>query len=353
MTSCYQQLMEYMGIAKWLAVQFTDAPHANETSKTMLRTPKEYGMEFEEVSFPATDGCQISSWYIPAKNMESTKLALVSHQSWSYANKSGMVQLNMPLMPGLPGVLKQEAIDYVKLHKVLHDDGFHVLAYDQRNHGDSERRLPSGWGAVEFMDAAGAMDYINAHATLSRCKVALFAFCVAGQSMLKANAVYPDKFKNVAAIVATNLFTMKNMYLENPMFHTCLMGGGGRLQYISEETLNRALRAKHMEYVSAGTIEQDPNIDICAEQLNATTFAPKVTVPVLYCTPTSDYIPNQRADAPEILASFTNCEVEFHAIGTKQPAPFKTKTDNRSQGYNYYQNEGSQVMLDFLHKHGL
>ena len=39
----------------------------------------------------------------------------------SYANKSGMVDLRMPVLPGLPGTLKQEAIDYVKLHKVLHD----------------------------------------------------------------------------------------------------------------------------------------------------------------------------------------------------------------------------------------
>ena len=77
----------------------------------------------------------------------------------SYANKSGMKTIYMPMMPGLPGMVKQDAIDYVKLHKVLHDDGFHVLAYDQRNHGESERRLPSGWGVVEFQDAAGAMDY--------------------------------------------------------------------------------------------------------------------------------------------------------------------------------------------------
>jgi len=61
--------------------------------------------------------------------------------------------------------------------------------------------------------------------------------------------------------------------------------------------------------------------------------------------------PNQRIDAPEILKTFPNCE--FYAIGTKEPPPFRTSTNNRSQGYNYFQNEGSEVMLDFLHRHGM
>mmetsp|Transcript_19407 Transcript_19407/g.62249 ORF Transcript_19407/g.62249 Transcript_19407/m.62249 type:complete len:324 (+) Transcript_19407:317-1288(+) len=308
-------------------------------------------MAYEEVSFPATDGCQIAAWYIPAKEKGSKKVAVVSHQSWSYANKSGMVELRMPVLPGLPGTMKQEAIDYVKLHKVLHDDGFHVLAFDMRNHGDSERRLPSGWGVVEYMDAAGALDYVNAHPVLSRCKVALFPFCVAGQAMLKANALHPEKFKNVVAMVATNLFTLKNMYLENPAFHTFFMSGGGSFQYINEETLDSALRAKHAQYIAAGTIQEDPNIDLCVKQLCATTYASKVKVPVLYCTPLEDFVPNQRVDAPEILKSFPNCE--FHAIGTSAPPPFRTSTNNRSQGYNFFQNEGSEVMLDFLHRNGL
>lgn len=276
----------------------------------------------------------------------------MSHQSWSYANKSGMTTVYMPLMPGLPGMMKQEAIDYVKLHKVLHDDGFHVLAYDMRNHGESERRLPSGWGVVEFQDAAGAMDYINSHSAMKHGKVVLMAFCVAGQSMLKANAIFPEKFKNVACMVATNLFTARHMYVKNPMMHASMYFGGGAFSYFSEESLNNALRAKLAKYIKNGQTTENPNIDMCVEQLCATTYTPKVTVPVLYCTPLGDFVPNQRVDAPEIASSFGG-PVEFHNIGPKEAPPFYIKNNNRSQGYNYYQNEGAQVMLDFCHKNGL
>jgi len=81
-TSFFQKMMASAGMAKWLAGTFTDAPHANDTSKAMVRTPKDYGMAYEEVTFPATDGCRIAAWYIPATDKSSKKLAIVSHQSW-------------------------------------------------------------------------------------------------------------------------------------------------------------------------------------------------------------------------------------------------------------------------------
>lgn len=81
-TSFYQKMMASAGFAAWVAGTFTDANHANDISKAMVRTPKDYGMAFEEVTFPATDGCQIAAWYIPAKDKTSKKLAIVSHQSW-------------------------------------------------------------------------------------------------------------------------------------------------------------------------------------------------------------------------------------------------------------------------------
>jgi len=236
---------------------------------------------------------------------------------------------------------------------VLHDDGFHVLAYDLRNHGESEHRLPSGWGIVEYQDAAGAMDYVNSHPTLKHCDVALLPFCVTGQAALKANALFPEKFKNVKAWVTTNLFTIRNMFLKSSTMNTLFLAGGGHLQYASEKTLNDALKAKEKMYIANGDLEKNPAIDFCVDQLCATTYAPKVTAPVLFCTPINDAIPNQVVDAPEIFKAFPNPKNEFHAIGTDQPGPFKTTTDNRSQGYNFYQSEaGAKVMLDFLHRHG-
>lgn len=58
------------------ACSLMDAPHANDISAKMLRTPEAYGMAFEEVTIPATDGVKLSAWYIPAKDKNSKKLTL-------------------------------------------------------------------------------------------------------------------------------------------------------------------------------------------------------------------------------------------------------------------------------------
>ena len=134
--------------------------------------------------------------------------------------------------------------------------------------------------------------------------------------------------------------------------NTLFLSGGGPLQYVSEETLDAALKAKQEKYVASGNL--DPAIKFSVKDMNATTYTPKINFPVLYCTPINDFMPNQVADAPTIFKTFPHPDCEFHSIGTDQPQPFKTTTDNRSQGYNFYQTEqGSKVMLDFLHKHGL
>lgn len=323
------------------ACSLMDAPHANDISAKMLRTPEAYGMAFEEVAIPATDGVKLSAWYIPAKDKNSKKLAICSHQSWAFANKSGFVGMYMPAMPGLPGMIWQNPIDYVLLHKVLHDDGFHVLAFDMRNHGSSARSKPSGWGVTEFQDAAGVMDYINSHPTLQSCRVALMTFCVSGMAMLKANHYFPDKFKNVEVCCATNLMSCTYQHIKNPV-----MCG-----IMTEEGLNAELAKKQAKYIANGSLKEDPKIQFSVNEIDAAVFAKSMQVPVLFCTPEKDPVGNQTADTPYIFREFPNDKSEFHFIGKHCEAPYKTETNNRCEGYNFFQKEGVQVMYDFLHKH--
>eukprot|EP00966_Prymnesium_polylepis_P214869 4976062-Prymnesium_polylepis.1 len=91
------------------------------------------------------------------------------------------------------------------MHKNLHEAGYHVLAIDMRNHGQSEKRLPSGWGTFEYQDVLGAMDYIEKTPELKDCKVFAVPMCVGGVAFLKAVSAAPDKFKNLTAIATTNL----------------------------------------------------------------------------------------------------------------------------------------------------
>lgn len=205
-----EKLADKMGMNKFVAHVVMDGTWIGGITDKMVRTPLAYGMDFEDVRFKAMDGCTLAAWYIPAKDKSSKKLAIVGHQSWACANKSGCVT---HLRHGWATVL---AIDYVKLHKVLYDAGYHVLAYDLRNHGDSEKRLPAGFGEIEYMDAVGVIDGVNSHAVLKNCKVAMLPFCVSGVSFFKANALYPEKFKNVFAWVTTNLFHGPGTFCNRP-----------------------------------------------------------------------------------------------------------------------------------------
>lgn len=336
--SCVQSIMHTVGVTNFPIATVMDAAWYGKMSTThsFVKTPKDYGMLFEDVTFPALDGIQISAWYIPSKNKSLKKLAIVGHQSWSEANRSGCVEHTKDMM------YKVEAIDYVKLHKVLHDDGFHVLAYDLRNHGQSGHKLPSGYGEIEYKDAVGVMDFVNQHAELKDCKVCLLPFCVSGQSFLKANSLYPDKFKNVVAWATTNIFQLKHM----------ISAFGFYVPHVDE-----LFAAKQAQCVEKGLLEpNDPNINFNVERVSATMYAKDVKVPVLFCDPVNDTIDDHKVSAPEIFAEFgkslpTQPANEFHFIGTDQPAPFNTTGDNRSEGYNFYQSEaGSKVLLDFFRK---
>ena len=236
----------------------------------------------------------------------------------------------------------------VKLQRVLYDAGFHVVAYDLRNHGDSERRLPSGFGEIEFMDCAGVMDFLNGHPVLKQCKVALLPFCVSGVAFMKANTLYPDKFKNVAAWATTNIFHSPIMFADRPFF----FGLG------SEQLLDEALQEKQAKYEKEGAIKFS-GIDMKLERMSAKKYAKDVKVPIMYCDAIHDPQDYHERASPEIFAEFgagmdeaSRKRNEFHFLGPQQPAPFKTKGNNRSEGYNFYQSEeGSKVLINFLNKY--
>lgn len=160
--------------------------------------------------------------------------------------------------------------------------------------------------------------------------------------IMKANSLYPDKFKNVVAWATSNIFQFKHM-----------IGTMG----LTAADVDPAFAAKQAEFVEQGLLKADnPDIQFTVERISATMYAKDVKVPVLFCDPVNDFIDNHKVSAPEIFAEFGKSlpekpANEFHFIGTDQPAPFNTSGDNRSEGYNFYSSDaGSKVLLEFLHK---
>ena len=337
-----EKLGDALGINKFAAYVIMDGSWIGGITDKMVRTPSAYGMDFEEVRFKAMDGCNLAGWYIPAKDKGSNKLAIVGHQSWACANKSGCITHHRH------GWVRVDAIDYVKLHKVLYDAGYHVFAYDLRNHGDSEKRLPSGFGEIEYMDAVGVIDWVNSHAVLKNCKVAMLPFCVSGISFFKANSLYPEKFKNVFAWVTTNTFHGPVTFANRPY----MFGMGNK------KLLDKAFADKQAWYEKQGLLKAE-GIKVAADRISAKNYAPDVKVPVLWCDVKHDFQDFHEMICPEVFAEFgkglpeeLKKKNELHFLGPNQPKPFTTRGRNRSEGYNFYQSEeGSKVLLSFLAKH--
>ena len=119
----------------------------------MLRTPDEYGLEYEEVSFRTADGIEISGWFMPGS---SNRVVISNH--FSPGNKYGFAGH----LEGLDFAGGFE-VNFLPRHKALVDAGYSVLAYDLRGHGgsgDGEGAI-SGVGYYEWQEVLASLDYVR------------------------------------------------------------------------------------------------------------------------------------------------------------------------------------------------
>lgn len=94
--------------------------------------PSDYGMSYETAAFESPDGLELKGWFIP--NNQSNSLVIVCHGHG--ANKG----------------------DVLFAAKFLHNNGYEILLFDFRAHGESEGYLATlGW--LEPNDLKAAIEY--------------------------------------------------------------------------------------------------------------------------------------------------------------------------------------------------
>jgi dipeptidyl aminopeptidase/acylaminoacyl peptidase len=135
----------------------------------ILKTPKDYGLEYEEVSFTTEDGVTLKGWFIPG---DSKNIIISNH--FSPGNKYGFAGH----LEGLDFAGGFE-VNFLPRYKALHDAGYNVFAYDLRSHGesgDSESGV-TGVGYFEWQDVLASIDYIrNRKETSDRPKASLICY---------------------------------------------------------------------------------------------------------------------------------------------------------------------------------
>lgn len=160
----------------------------------ILRTPADYGMDFEEVSFETADGVKIAGWFIPAA---SDRVVISNH--FSPANKYGFAGH----LEGLDFAGGFE-VNFLPRYKALHDAGYSVLAYDLRSHGASGEGDPavSGVGFFEWQEVLASIEYIKTRTDTAESDISLMSMCMGANATFNAMEKAPEAFLDVKSMIA-------------------------------------------------------------------------------------------------------------------------------------------------------
>ncbi len=166
------------------------------------KTPADYGMEFQNVEFTTPDAVRIRGWLIPGS---SKKLIVMTHVG-------GLTKYGSTRSFKSFSKLFDEEIEFLKVAGHLHGEGYGVLMFDFRNHGESDSSPNGGKTAVgleEYQDVVAALDYLQSNENTKDVNVGFVSFCMGANSTIIAMSKQPDAFRNVKCMVAVQPISME------------------------------------------------------------------------------------------------------------------------------------------------
>ena len=169
----------------------------------MPKTPADYGIEYKDVEFPASDGVMLSGWLL---NEGGASTIIMTHFGYR-ANRFGY----QTKYQGILTKPYKKEIEFVHVAKRIVDAGYTVLMYDLRNHGLSGKsKLGVGTGGVdESHDVQGAVKFVAEHESTGGKNIGLLSYCMGANATFYAQSKDPDLFinSNVKALVAMQPLT--------------------------------------------------------------------------------------------------------------------------------------------------
>ena len=165
-------------------------------------SPQNFGLDYEDVTFKASDGVTLSGWLIRG----GTDKVIVQSHFGVQCSRAGYT----PQEKGFAPLWKTD-IAFLNQAKYLVEAGYSVLMYDFRNHGNSGTGTNPyiTWGVEEAKDALAAVDFITKHPEYQNCKIGLLSICM-GQS---ATTIAYDRedglqnYDNIKALVSVQPLT--------------------------------------------------------------------------------------------------------------------------------------------------
>ncbi len=134
--------------------------------------PASYGLDYENVAFQAADGVTLRGWLIKGG---SDKVIVQSHFGVQ-CNRAGYC-------PDGKGLIKpwKTNISFLRQAQYLAEQGYSVLMYDFRGHGESDLGTKPwiSWGPEEAKDVVAAVDYISkSRPEFAKARIGLLSICM-------------------------------------------------------------------------------------------------------------------------------------------------------------------------------
>lgn len=171
--------------------------------------PGDMGLEFENVNFPAQDSVRLSGWFIPsskAENRNGATVILIHDWTW---NRLGDAAADV--LANLSGTTP---VELLRLAHALHYEGYHVLMYDQRNHGESASHPPVTFGQSEANDLLGAIAYLQTRPEVDKGRIGAIGFSMGANAILYAIA-QTDQLGAAVAVQPMTVGTYGKGYAED------------------------------------------------------------------------------------------------------------------------------------------
>ncbi|MDJ0748218.1 MAG: hypothetical protein QNJ11_01980 [Woeseiaceae bacterium] len=168
---------------------------ATKTRAPLFDNPSNWGLAYDDVEFKASDGVTLRGWLV---NPGQKKVIIQSHFGL-FSSRAGYTNEEKPrLMRAWP-----TDIPFLKHIKAFAEQGYTTLAYDLRNHGESEEG-PSEYscdGQAEYQDVQAAVRFVTSHPDYVDALIGMLDICMGSSAMALAHGV-PDGLEHVDNIKA-------------------------------------------------------------------------------------------------------------------------------------------------------
>lgn len=212
----------------------------------LFDSPQAYGLDFEDVEFPATDGTTLRGWLIKG----GTDKVIVQSHFGVQCNRGGW----SPQGKGLIKPWKQD-IKFLRQARHFVDNGYSVLMYDFRGHGESDLGPKPwvSWGPEEAKDVLGAVDFITSRPEFAEAAIGLLSICMGAGATTYAyglddGLVNRTKVKAVIAI--------------QPLLYSCFIDALGMPKFLASQGARVTGQRLGFDLAEPDFIDHAPRINV-------------------------------------------------------------------------------------------